>query len=47
LVGSAQAFAGDGAGCGAGILDTVAALERLDAIIDQRLPDDPGEIEDG
>jgi subtilisin family serine protease len=48
LTQSAQAFAGaPPGGCGSGILDTVAALERLDAIIDQSVPDDPGEIEDG
>ncbi len=48
LVNSAQPFARDPpAGCGAGILDAAAALAALDMIIDQTVPDDPGQIEDG
>lgn len=47
LTASAQPFATPSEGCGAGILDAAAALQRLDSIIDQRVPDDPGEIEDG
>jgi subtilisin family serine protease len=48
LLGSVQPFAGDHpAGCGAGILDAAGALEALDRIIDQTIPNDPGQIEDG
>jgi len=46
---AAQRFASgaDAAGCGAGILDASAALRALDTHIDQTLPDDPGQVEDG
>ncbi|WP_419815800.1 S8 family peptidase [Glacieibacterium sp.] len=48
LTASAQPFAETPpAGCGSGILDVVAALERLDVVIDQTVADDPGQIEDG
>ena len=48
LMSSAQPFARDPpAGCGAGILDAAAALAALDIIIDQIVPNDPGQIEDG
>jgi subtilisin family serine protease len=47
LTATVQPFASPTEGCGAGILDAAAALAALDSIIDQRVPDDPGEIEDG
>jgi len=48
LAGSVQPFSGGAApGCGAGILDAAAALRALDEHIDQTLPDDPGQVEDG
>jgi subtilisin family serine protease len=48
LMRSAQRFAGgDISGCGAGILDAAAAITALDALIDQSVPDDPDQIEDG
>lgn len=48
LIDSAQPFGGARPdGCGAGILDVAAALDRLDTVIDQTVPDDPGQIEDG
>jgi hypothetical protein len=33
-------------GCGAGVLDSYAALRALDAHIDRTFPDDPGQVED-
>ena len=48
LTESAQAFSGQPpTGCGAGILDAAAALLRLDAMIDEAVPDSPDQIEDG
>lgn len=48
LMRSAQPFAGGNhGGCGAGILDAAAAIATLDALIDQSVPDDPDQIEDG
>jgi len=48
LIGSVQPFGSNRpAGCGAGILDAAGALKALDRIIDQTIPNDPGQIEDG
>ena len=48
LIQSVQPFAGGAVeGCGAGILDAAAALNALDALIDQAVPDEPDQIEDG
>jgi subtilisin family serine protease len=45
---SAQPFSGGSTpGCGAGVLDAAAALQALDALIDQSPDDRPSQIEDG
>lgn len=47
LIRSAAPFAGTSpAGCGVGVLDVYAALNALDARIDQSLPDNPEWVED-
>ena len=47
LMASAAPFAESRAGCGAGVLDVYGALRALDAYIDETLPGDPAQIEDG
>lgn len=48
LMESAQPFSGGAtSGCGAGVLDALAALQALDKYIDRTQPDDPGHVEEG
>jgi subtilisin family serine protease len=48
LIRTAAPFSGgSAAGCGAGVLDVLAALQQLDETIDQSLSIDTGQVEDG
>jgi hypothetical protein len=47
LVESAAPFSGPAVtGCGAGVLDACDALQKLDAYINDSLPDDSGDVEE-